>query len=75
MCDDSFMPYHMSCTHGKTVFCAMLMLMMMMMMMARHTLSRLSGICQSQTPNDKRNGTVDDTVLSKITTKWSFTVL
>ena len=32
-------------------------------------------IRQSQTPNDGRNGAVDDTVLSKITTKRSFTVL
>lgn len=29
----------------------------------------------NQTPNDGRNGPVDDTILSKITTKWSFTVL
>lgn len=33
------------------------------------------GIRQSQTPNDEHNGAVDDTVLSKITTKRSFTVL
>lgn len=53
--------YRLSCTHGRQTMLAHIV-----------TIVRIR---QSQTPNDGRNGAVDDTVLSKITTKRSFTVL